>query len=153
MYVQIGPFELPARVNGEIYSNFLSQDLPEILENVSLEERRVMWFQHDGAPSHNARRTRETLNRKYPNMWIGRGGPRAWPARSSDLTPLDFFLWGTIKEYVYRVPINTVEELNNRIIEAFAIITPEMVDRSRHSFIRRAQLCIEMDGGHFEHVL
>ena len=77
-------------------------------------------------------------------------GQRAWPP---DLTPLDFFLWGTIKEYVYRVPINTVEELNYRIIEAFAIITPEMLERSRQSFIRRAQLCIEMDGGHFEHLL
>ncbi|XP_039310588.1 uncharacterized protein LOC120358899 [Solenopsis invicta] len=149
----IGPFELPARVNGEIYSNFLSEHLSELLEDISLEERRAMWFQHDGAPSHNARRTRETLNRKYPNMWIGRGGPRAWPARSPDLTPLDFFLWGTIKEYVYRVPINTVEELNYRIIEAFANITPEMLERLKQSFIRRAELCIEMDGGHFEHLL
>ena len=112
-----------------------------------------MWYQHDGAPPHSARCTRHILNRKYPNKWIGRGGPRSWPARSPDLTPLDFFLWGTIKEYVYRTPINNVQELRDRIDEAFATITPEMLQRSRENLIRRAQLCIEMNGGHFEHLL
>jgi len=29
----------------------------------------------------------------YPNRWIGRGEPQNWPARSPDLTPLEFFLW------------------------------------------------------------
>ena len=151
--MQIGPFKLPAKVNGVIYSDFLAENLPELLEHVSLEERHVMWYQHDGAPSHYARCTREILNRKYPNRWIGRGGPRAWPARSPDLTPLDFFLWETIKEYVYRMPINTVQELSDRIDEALATITPEMIQRSRENLIRRAQLCIEMGGGHFEHLL
>lgn len=151
--MQIGPFQLPARVNGAMYSDFLSEELPELLEDISLEERRVMWFQHDGAPSHYARCSRDTLNRKYPNKWIGRGGPRAWPARSPDLTPLDFFFWGTIKDYVYRMPINTVEELSDRIDEALATITPEMIQRSRENFITRAQLCREMEGGHFEHLL
>jgi hypothetical protein len=74
--MQSGPFEIPARVDGAIY-NFLFQDLPKLLEKVSLEERCVMWFQHDGAPSHNTRGIRQILNRKYPDMWIGRKGPRA----------------------------------------------------------------------------
>ena len=29
-------------------------------------------------------------------------GPIVWPLRSPDLTPLDFFAWGFIKDVVYR---------------------------------------------------
>ncbi|GBL73687.1 hypothetical protein AVEN_230681-1 [Araneus ventricosus] len=39
---------------------------------------------------------------EYPGRWIGRGGPVLWPPRSPDLTSLDFFLWGHLKELVYR---------------------------------------------------
>jgi hypothetical protein len=38
----------------------------------------------------------------YPNRWIGRGGLRHWPALSPDLNPLDFFLWGYVKNVVYK---------------------------------------------------
>lgn len=40
------------------------------------------------------------LNGKY-NLWIGRHGPIHWPANSPDLTPLDNFLWGYLKDRVY----------------------------------------------------
>jgi len=66
--MQIGPFQLPARVDGVIYRDLISEHLPELLEDIPLEERRVMWFQHDGAPPHNARCTQQILNEKYPNM-------------------------------------------------------------------------------------
>ena len=37
---------------------------------------------------------RQFLNQHFANKRIGRGGPVAWPVRSSDLNPLDFHLWG-----------------------------------------------------------
>ena len=30
----------------------------------------------------------------FSGRWFGRGGPTAWPPRSPDLTPLDFFCMG-----------------------------------------------------------
>jgi len=93
------------------------------------------------------------LDASYPNRWIGRGGIINWPARSPDLTPLDFFLWSTVKHYIYRERINNREELNEKIIEAFATITPEMLRNTQQNLIRRAQLCLQCDGGHFEHLL
>jgi hypothetical protein len=89
----------------------------------------------------------------YPNQWIGRGGPIHWPASSPDLTPLDFFLWGHMQNYIYFEPIATLEELNGKIVEAIATITPEMLQNTKRSLIRRANLCIEMHGGHFEQLL
>ena len=49
--------------------------LPEMLENIPLQVRQQLWFQHDGAPSHFALDVREYLNNVFPNRWIGRGGP------------------------------------------------------------------------------
>ena len=34
----------------------------------------------------------------FPEKWIGRRGPIDWPARSPDLTPMDFFLSGNTQE-------------------------------------------------------
>jgi hypothetical protein len=39
---------------------------------------------------------REYLNTHFPGRWIGKAEPVAWPPRSPDLTPLDFFLWGFV---------------------------------------------------------
>jgi hypothetical protein len=63
----------------------------------------------------------------WTEIWIGRGGPITWPPRSSDLTPLDFFLWGYVKNIVYKVKINDVEHLKARIRDAVATVTPDMV--------------------------
>ncbi|KAJ4430736.1 hypothetical protein ANN_19327 [Periplaneta americana] len=43
---------------------------------------------------------REVVDAKFPNRWIGRSGPVRWPARSRNLTPLDFFFWGAVKDRV-----------------------------------------------------
>ena len=93
----IGPYLLPNRLTGEIYLTFLRDTLPTFLDAVPLEIRQVMWLQHDRAPTNFDRNVRNHLNVTYPDLWIGRGGPVPWPARLPDLTPLDYFLWGSMK--------------------------------------------------------
>jgi hypothetical protein len=44
----------------------------------------------------------------------------AWPPRSPDITPLDFFLWGHIKALIYILPADSEEDLIDRIVEAAA---------------------------------
>jgi hypothetical protein len=144
---------MPAKLNSIMYNNFLIDDLPELLEDISLNIRQNIMYQQDGAPPHNSRIVRQTLNEKFLRRWIGRGGPIGWPARSPDLTPMDFFLWGHIKQYAYKEQIEDRDELEDKIIEAFATITPDMVLNATTSLLRRAQLCIECHGGHFEQLL
>ena len=95
------------------------------------------------------------LNITYDNRWVGRNGPVKWPPRSPDLTPLDYFLWGWMKSMVYSTSIGTQEELRNRIVEAAATIkgSPDIIRRAREAWIRRAECCIEQNGGHFEQLL
>ena len=87
-----GPYFFDGRVNRHTILAFLRDTLPELLENVDLGTRIRMWLRLDGAPPHYAIIVRNFLDRQYQNMWIGRGGPQAWPARSPDLTSPDFYL-------------------------------------------------------------
>jgi hypothetical protein len=64
-----------------------------------------------------------------------------------------FLFCGHVKNIVYRSPIATEEQLRGRVQEAFATITPEMITNSKLSFLRLARLCLQMNGGHFEHLL
>ena len=129
------------------YIIFIRDILPEMLENVPLQVRQRLWFQHDGAPAHFSLDVREYLNNVFSNRRIGRGGPVQWPPRSPDLTPMDFFIWGEVKCLVYETPIDTPEELVARVAEAATII------RERQSFARRYQLCINVNGQHFQQLL
>lgn len=151
----IGPFFLPPILNGQTYRNFLEEELPALLEDVPLHVRHQSWFMHDGAPAHFSLIAREFLDATYHERWIGRGGSVRWPARSPDCNPLDFYLWGHLKDLVYRAPIPTVQVLRERIEHSFQIIrnTPGIFERVRQSMIRRCGACIEARGGHFEHLI
>lgn len=116
--------------------------------------RSAIIFQQDGHPAHTSVIARTILNKKFPNKWIGiHSNFQEWPPRSPDLTPLDFFLWGFLKDKIYQtLPLNR-EDLIDRIKTATLQISPQILRRVRESFVRRVVLCEEHDGGYFEHLL
>lgn len=148
----IGPFFFDGNLNANKYFRFLQENLFELLENVPLAQIRNMIFQQDGAPPHHAGIVKEWLNNTFHEKWIGRDGPTRWPARSPDLTPLDYFLWGYVKEKVYKEETTTVEDMKIRIQNAFETITPEMLNKVKNEFRQRVRLCIDKQGRHFEHL-
>ena len=95
---------------------------------------------------------RELLNEKFCGRWIGRRGTEEWPPRSPDLTPLDFWFWGHIKQIVYREHIEDVEHLRRRISEAFNRVNEdkELLQRVAYAFRHRMQLCVTHSGSHIE---
>lgn len=148
----LGPHVLPARLTGASYLDFLQNVLPEYLDDVPLQ---LLWFMHDGAPPHIFLAVRNFLNVSYPR-WIGRGGHRPWPARSPDLNPLDFFLWGYMKTLVYDGnEIDSEEDLRQRIFTAARRIReePGTFQRVRENLHRRIDACLRSQGGHIEHLL
>lgn len=86
----------------------------------------------------------------FPDKWIGRDRPIAWPPRSPDLSLLDFLLWGYAKSLVYSSAVNNVE-----IVTAFQTIraTPGIWELVWGSMRRRAKACIGTGSGHIEHFL
>lgn len=148
----IGPFVFQEHLTSERYLFFLQNELPGLMEDVPLQNRVNIWFQHDGAPPHFGINVRTYLNNNFANRWIGRGGPVLWPPRSPDLTPLDYYLWGHMKSLVYSNKPQTRDELIQNIMAAAASIRddPDSLQRVTSSIIRRARMCCEAAGGHFE---
>ena len=86
---------------------------------------------------------------------IRRAGPTAWPPRSTDLNPLDFFVWGYLKSLVYVTPVPNLQALRDRIVDGCNTIrgTPGILERVRQSMVRRCRACNGALGGHFEHLI
>lgn len=151
----VGPFIFEGRLTGNEYLMFLQNNLPELLENLPLITRQQLIFQQDGAPIHFARGVRNYLNATFGNNWIGREGPINWPPRSPDLTPMDYYVWGHMKSIVYAEKVTTKNELMERILNAFEILknNPDTVKRATQGILRRADICVHSQGGHFEQLL
>ena len=148
----IGPFILEGRLTGEAYLRFLQEELPRHLEDVPLNKRGRMYFQHDGAPTHFSREVRNFLNFRFPGRWIGRGGPNNWPARSPNLRPLDYYVRGWMKEQVYSVKVGTRDALLGRILDAAGRIgnSQRKLQRTTCTVHNRVAACVVAGGGIFE---
>lgn len=68
----IGPHFFRNNLTSASYLNILEIYLPPYLENIPLAHDGRIYFQQDGAPAHNARRTTEYLDQVFPEKWIGR---------------------------------------------------------------------------------
>jgi hypothetical protein len=63
-----------------------------------------------------------------------------------------FCLWGYMKSEVYKEKVSTRDELVARIMNSAALIKQERqhnLRRATHTISKRAEKCIEVDGGIF----
>lgn len=152
--ILIGPTILPNRLNSDNYLHFLITNDPIVMDEVPVNVRDRVIYQQDGAPAHYGAQVRRWLNLNYRYRWIGRNGPIAWPPRSPDLTPLDFYVWGYMKSEVYAVEIQTREQLLIRIENAAIKIRENLLTFSMTDAIKkRFRACILQNGSHFENVV
>lgn len=150
----IGPHFFEDNLNGKMYTEeILGVVIDDLVCSLSLNDLRQVWFQHDGAPPHFSTRAKNWLDRRFPQQWIGRAGAMFWPPRSPDLSPLDFFLWGYVKDRVYVTEPSDVNDMKDRITSACASIPAEVLRRVIESTRQRFMLCVAAEGRHFEHFL
>lgn len=76
--------------------------------------------------AHTARATTDILKGAFSGRLIRRFGDLHWPARSPDLTVLDFFLWGFLKSRVY---VNKPQTLEENIHPECENLSPEVQAR------------------------
>ena len=67
-----------------------------------------------------------------------------------DLTPMDFFYWGYIKDIVYSTPVADLEDLSRRIVAACSTVTPEMLGNRWRVLECRLDICRGTRGAHIE---
>ena len=155
----IGPYffeedGVTVTVNSERYvamlQNYLQPRMEEIIENEGLG---VVWFQQDGATAHTARISLNILRHMFPGRLVSLRGDLGWPARSPDLSICDFFLWGHLKEKVFKSRPNTLPQLRERIIEEVNAIPRDMCERAVRNFKERLQQCVAANGRHLADII
>jgi hypothetical protein len=118
-----------------ILSSILSILRP-FFELLNEHDRRFTFFQQDSATPHTARVSMEELRQVFWDRIISRG---LWPARSPDLNPCDFYLWGNLEQKVYKPNPHTTEELKENIRNEVSAISPGELQRVITNLVRRCQ--------------
>lgn len=146
----IGPIFFDFTVNAERYRhNFLA----EFVQQLNDDELRYGYFQHDGATAHTTRENIAFLREFFDDRLISLHTEVEFPPRSPCLTIMDYFIFPYLKNKTFATPVNNLQELQQRIVQQCATITPEMLQNAFHSMRRRVNLCIEQNGGHFQQLL
>lgn len=134
------------KINGQYYRDVLL--LQCLLPNIrKLTDYFI--FQQDSAPAHRARDTIALLRSEAPDFI----GPTLWPPNSPDLNPVDYKIWSVMQESVYKVRIHDVDELRQRIVDAWDELDQRVIDAAVQQWRERLQACVAARGGHFEHKL
>lgn len=136
----VGPLFIYGNINADEYRWMLEH---LIIPGVQLASNyfRQIWVQQDGAPPHYGRYVRTYLNDIFPNRWMGRRGAIEWPARSPDLSPLGYFVWGHIKDNVYKPKPHDINDLREKIGEVLQRISQESILLSVASIYIRLAHC------------
>lgn len=107
-------------------------------------------FQKDGASIHCALIVKDVLDDTFPGRWISRGESISLPARSPDITPLDFFSWGFLKDTVYKIPVRYLQELRACITEVTAHVHMDILHRTWQEVEYSIDILCATDGAYFE---
>ena len=117
----IGPFFFEneqgeaVTVNGDSYRSMLKEFLFTRIEEEDIDNIR---FQQDYTMCHTAE-----VRPVFEDRIISRRADVVWPPRSCDLTPLDYYLWGAVKDKSYAdkpetidvKPLDNIREANGEI--------------------------------------
>ena len=112
----------------------------------------------DGAPAHHANNTLSFLRGKFGNRLIALGTRDnpvdvPWPPHSPELNPCDYWLWAYVEMRVKKRTPNNRDELISLVDEELDNLSRNMVRNAVANIRRRCDLCIEENGGHFQHLM
>ena len=152
----IGPFFFEneqgaaVTVNGVRYCAMINDFLFPALEE---EDIGNIWFQQDGAPCHTAHVSIDLLRTVFEDRIISRNANVIWPARSCDLTPLDYYLWGAVKDKCYANKPATIDALKNNIRIAIEDIMPHTIENVLKNWTDRMGYVKASRGGHMNEIV
>lgn len=150
----IGPFWFEQNVNGDLYKRMLHREFIPVAQGMGAIDR--FWFMQDGALPHRTNKVFEFLDEHFSGRVIGLGYPSKftggidWPPYSPDLNPCDSFLWGCLKDKVYREKPTTMEELKTAITREINNIDRTTLQNVVKGFESRLHAIVEQEGAHIE---
>jgi len=146
----IGPYFFNSHVTDRSYLKMLrTYFLPQLISRGY--NLKSTWFQQDGAPPHRSKLILSFLKETFDRRLVSYGCPIAWPPKSQDLTPLDYFLWDYLKNRLKNYPdMKTDVELREKLVHEIENIDPKLLEATIIEFPIRLEKCIEANGKRFE---
>ena len=126
---------VPVTVNSDRYCEMLETFLRPKLN--MLHDMDNVWFQQDRTTANTSRRAMGILREMFPGHLISLRSDIGWPARSPNLNPCNFFLWGYIKSRICSNCPQSIEQLKNAICLEITAISHEMIRRVLDNYRKR----------------
>lgn len=134
------------KITAETYKEGILQNaLPQAKK---MHRGKLIW-QQDSAPSHKAKSTQSYLKKSVHRLIPA----DRWPPCSPDLNPMDYCVWGMLKQRVYARHFTTTDELAGIIKEEAKLLDQGKITSSIEQWRKRMQLVVRNNGGHIEHQL
>ena len=102
-------------VNDDRYRGMLNEFLFTKIEEEDIDN---ICFQQACATCHTAEATLDVVRPVFEDRIISRRADVVWPSRSCNLTSLDYYLWGAVKDKCYSDKPETIDALKDNIREA-----------------------------------
>lgn len=136
------------KVNSDNYIKLLDEGLLPDCRRLYPNDDYI--FQQDGATSHTSRKTQQHLEGRVPNF-IKKD---EWPPQSPDCNPMDYSIWNSLSEKVYRgqMDVFTEGELKAKIRESWEEITLEEIQNSIQAWKKRLRVITREGGGPIDHL-
>ena len=100
-----------------------------------------------GAPAHRSRHTVAYLLSNVPEFIE----PENWPPNSPDLlNPVEYAVWGALQQMVYRRKILDIDQLKRVLIDCWAQISQDTLNRAIDQLPKRLMMVIKAKGAHVE---
>ncbi|GFW84315.1 uncharacterized protein TNCV_1131841 [Trichonephila clavipes] len=136
-------------VTARRYKNMLENfEAPQMLQHQCLDS---ITFMQDGAPPHIGLCVQQFLRQHFTNDRVNsRAFPTAWPPRTPDLNPCDFWMWGYLKNLVYRGRLITLADLKDSITLHVRSISVDQLRSAVEQTLHRLQILHLEEGNHIE---
>ena len=126
--------------------------IPEIKQRLGMDRFNQAIWQQDGAKPHQAHIVMDWLDQVFGDRMLALKARQGmfWAPASPDKNPCDVYLWGHMKELVYKpMPIN-MPDLKRKITQVFNSISKETVRKAVLNMKSRAQKLVVEGGRGFE---
>ena len=129
-----------AIVIGPCWTNFWTQKFEE-------EDIGNIWF-------HQAEATHDVLSLVFEDRIFSRRADVVWPPRSCDLTLLNYYLWGAVKDKCYAYKPDIIDALKDNIREAIGEIQLCLyIDNVLKNLTDRVGYCMPNRGSHLNKII
>jgi hypothetical protein len=125
---------------------FLTRGVPRLFP----KKQRIKWYFHqDSSPSHTSKQTIQFLNENKINYIK----PEESISSSPDAAPMDYSIWGYLKQRLNRTNTKSLGELNKKLLIEWRKMSQTYIDKVLASWPKRVLRIYNARGYHVEHRL